>query len=321
MRCVFMGTPDFACPSLRAVARSAHDVVLVVSQPNRARGRGKKVQPTPVAALASELGVECRALEKGKSARLHLYDQVMQLQPDVIVVVAFGHIIREPLLTGPSWGCVNVHASALPRWRGPAPIHRAIVAGDRETGVCTMRLEAGVDTGPVYDCARTAIEPHETASDLHDRLAHLGAELLVATLDDMQGGVAIASPQAEEGVTHAPLLSKAEGSCDFSLDAQQVHDRIRGLWPWPAVSVLRGDERLKLVRSEVAGEEQASDAAPGTVLTVEGDAVSIRCGRGVLRLLQVQPPGKRPMSAADYAHGYRLTPGETLRPLDGFTVV
>ncbi len=322
MRIVFMGTPEFACPSLRGIVASEHEVALVVSQPNRAKGRGKKVQPTPVAALAQELGLPVCALEKGKASRLELYDRVLQLEPDVIVVVAFGHIIREPLLDAPPWGCLNVHASALPRWRGPAPIHRAIVAGDESTGVCTMRLERGVDTGPVYKCATTPIGPGETAGELHDRLAELGATLLVATLDEMQRGVAQARPQDSEGATHAPMLSKAEGSCDFSFSASHVHDRIRGLFPWPAVSVLRGDERLKLVTSEIDPDTFAqAEATPGTIVAIDDNAVVVQCGKGRLRLLELQPPGKRAMPAADFARGYHLATGEMFRPLIDFAPV
>jgi methionyl-tRNA formyltransferase len=315
VRLAFLGTPDFACPSLAALVAAGHDVALVVSQPDKVRGRGRKPSPTPVRALADRLNLGHTVLERGRVAREALYEHVLDLAPEVVVVVAFGHILREPLLHGAPFGCVNVHASLLPRWRGPAPIHRAIVAGDTLTGVCTMELEAGVDTGGIYLQRETPIGPEETAGDVHDRLARLGAEVLVETLEDLPRGLR-PRPQGEEGMTHAPLLRREEGSVAFDQAARTCHDRVRGLSPWPAVTVLHGDRRLKLLRTRSA--DARPDASPGTVIAVGRESFSVACGVGALEVLEVQPQAKRAMGAADYARGYRLQAGDVLRTLPDF---
>ena len=294
MRAVFCGTPEFAVPSLEATVDAGVDVPLVVSQPDRVRGRRGKPTPSPVRARALELGLETAVLEKG--GRADLYARILDTKPDLVVVVAFGHIIREPLLTGAPLGCVNVHASLLPRWRGPAPIHTAILAGDTETGVCTMKLEAGVDTGDVYECARTGIGSNETAGELHDRLAALGAATLASTLKGLDAGTLEATAQPEEGITHAPMLDRAEGSVDFTRTAQQVHDRIRGLHPWPGVAVMWEGQRLKLSSSQVVD----ASGEPGQVLSID-DGVVVGCGEGAVRIGSVQGEGKRAMTAAEFS--------------------
>jgi methionyl-tRNA formyltransferase len=312
MRAVFCGTPEFAVPSLDALVEAGFELPLVVSQPDRVRGRRGRPTPSPVRARALELGLETVVLEKGH--RDELYRRVLATDPDVVVVVAFGHIIREPLLTGARFGCVNVHASLLPRWRGPAPIHTAIIAGDRETGVCTMKLEAGVDTGDVYECARTQIGPEETAGELHDRLARLGAGVLVTTLSGLDGGTLEATPQPLEGITHAPMLDRREGSVDFDHPAREVHDRIRGLQPWPGIAVEWEGRRLKLSGSRIGRGE----GAPGEILAVDGDAVVVACGTGAVRIGRIQAEGKRPVTGPEFSRGHGMVSGQRLRPVDGF---
>lgn len=313
MRLVFCGTPGFAVPALAAVLDAGLDVPLVVSQPDRVRGRRRKPEPSPVRQLALDRGVETAVLEKGQRAAL--YERILATAPDLVVVVAFGHIVREPLLSGPRLGCLNVHASLLPRWRGPAPIHTAIVAGDDESGVCTMQLAAGVDTGDVYDCARTPIGPDETAAGLHDRLATLGAQLLVRTLADLDAGRARPRPQPAEGITHAPMLERSEGSVDFDQPAQRIHDRIRGLHPWPGTAVDWEGRRLKLSASQpVAG---AAGGEPGLVLSVE-DGLLVAAADGAVRIRTVQAEGTRALAADEFARGHGLRAGQVLRPLPDF---
>ena len=314
MRVVFCGTPEFAVPALNSLIESGVDVPLVVSQPDRVRGRRGRPVPSPVRQRALDHDLATAVLEKGQ--RDSLYERILGTRPDVVVVVAFGHIIREPLLNGARLGCVNVHASLLPRWRGPAPIHTAIVAGDRETGVCTMKLAQGVDTGEVFECARTGIGERETAGELHDRLAVLGASTLLSTLDGLDRGVVEARPQSTEGITHAPMLTRSEGSVDFDRPAREVHNRVRGFDPWPATSVDWGGRRLKISGSEPVALRH--DASPGNILSVE-DGLLVACADAAVRFSRVQAEGKRPVSAGEFARGHGLAPGQRLWPVEGFS--
>jgi methionyl-tRNA formyltransferase len=313
MRAVFCGTPDFAVPALNSMIGAEIDIPLVVSQPDRVRGRRGKPLPSPVRQCALDHELPTAVLEKGQ--RSSLYEQILGTKPDVIVVVAFGHIIREPLLNGTHLGCVNVHASLLPRWRGPAPIHTAIVAGDRETGVCTMKLGAGVDTGDVFECVRIGIGERETAGELHDRLASLGASTLLSTLEKLDRGVIEAVAQPTEGITRAPMLARAEGSVDFNRTAREVHDRIRGLDPWPATSVDWDGRRLKVSESEPV--EVRHDASPGEVISVD-NGLLVACADSAVRISRIQAEGKRPVSPGEFARGHGLKSGDRLRPVEGF---
>ncbi|HKK72270.1 MAG TPA: methionyl-tRNA formyltransferase [Candidatus Krumholzibacteria bacterium] len=319
MRAVFCGSPDFAVPALDAVVDAGFEVPLVVSQPDRVRGRRGKATPTPVRARGVERGLDTAVLERGKANRVALYERVLALEPDIVLVVAFGHIVREPLLGGARLGCLNVHASLLPRWRGPAPIHTAIVAGDDETGVCTMELAAGVDTGDVYDVSRTSIEPNLTAGELHDRLAVLGADLLVSTLRRLDEGDTHATPQPEEGITHAPMLSKSEGSVDFDAPCRRVHDRVRGFDPWPGVTVRSGEVHLKLSGSRALS--LPAREAPGTIETIDDEGMLVACADDLLLVRRVQPAGRRPMRPIECARGHGLAVGAALRPVEGFEPV
>jgi methionyl-tRNA formyltransferase len=317
MRVVFCGTPEFAVGSLQALVDDAFEVALVVSQPDKVRGRRGRPEPSPVLARARALGLPDAVLERGRARREELYARILELRPDVVVVVAFGHIVREPLLHGAPYGCVNVHASSLPRWRGPAPIHTAIVAGDRETGVCTMQLAEGVDTGAVYLHEAVGIGEDETAGQLHDRLAAIGAALLPRTLRGLAEGSLRAIAQDEAGATHAPMLDKGEGSVDFDAPARRVHDRIRGFDPWPGVTVVLGDRRLKLASSSspTLGDH---GALPGTVLEIDDARMTIACADGTVRIASVQAEGKRASAPAAYARGHALRVGDRLDPLPGF---
>ena len=293
MRVIFMGTPEFSVPALRAIA-ARHEVVAVYSQPPRAAGRGQKPRPSPVQAAAEALGLAVRTPARLKSPE----DQAdfAALGADVAVVVAYGLILPQPVLDAPRLGCLNIHASILPRWRGAAPIHRAVMAGDAETGVAIMQMEAGLDTGPVLAEARTPIGAGDTTADLHDRLAEMGAGLIVDVLDRLP---LPAVPQAAEGITYAAKIDKAEARIDWSRPAAEVDRLIRGLSPFPGAWCLAGDERLKLLRSRVVPGE----GAPGAVL----DGFTIACGQGAVEILEAQREGKRPMPAAEVLRGLTLT--------------
>ena len=292
MRVIFMGTPDFSVPALRAIA-ARHEVVAVYSQPPRAAGRGQKPRPSPVQRAAEELGLPVRVPARLKSAE----DQAdfAALGADVAVVVAYGLILPQTVLDAPRLGCLNIHASLLPRWRGAAPIHRAVMAGDAETGVAIMQMEAGLDTGPVLAEARTRIGAGDTTADLHDRLAGMGAGLIVEVLDRLP---LAAVPQAAEGVTSAAKIDKAEARIDWTRPAAEIDRQIRGLSPFPGAWCLIGDERVKLLRSRLAEGE----GAPGQVLS----GFAVACGKGAIEVLEAQREGKRPMPAAEVLRGLHL---------------
>ncbi len=292
MRVIFMGTPDFSVPVLRAIA-ARHEVVAVYSQPPRAAGRGQKPRPSPVQRAAEELGLMVRVPERLKSPE----DQAdfAALGADIAVVVAYGLILPQVVLDAPRLGCLNIHASLLPRWRGAAPIHRAVMAGDADTGVAIMQMEAGLDTGPVLAEARTAIGPEDTTADLHDRLAGMGANLIVDVLERLP---LAAVPQAAEGVTYAAKIDKAEARIDWSRPAAEVDLLIRGLSPFPGAWCLIGEERVKLLRSRLI----PASGAPGEVLS----GFRVACGQGAIEVLEAQREGKRPMPAEEILRGMSL---------------
>jgi len=294
MRVVFMGTPEFSVPALRAIA-ARHQVVCAYSQPPRAAGRGQKPRPSPVQATAEALGIPVRTPLRLKDAEAQA--EFAALGADVAVVVAYGLILPQPVLDAPRLGCLNIHASLLPRWRGAAPIHRAVMAGDAETGVAIMQMEAGLDTGPVLAEARTAIGAEDTTADLHDRLAAMGAALIVDVLDRLP---LPALPQPAEGVTYAAKIDKAEARVDWTRPAAEVDRLIRGLSPFPGAWCLAGSERLKLLRSRVV----AGSGAPGEVL----DGLTVACGEGAVEITEVQREGRRAVPAAEALRGMALPP-------------
>ncbi|MCB2126926.1 MAG: methionyl-tRNA formyltransferase [Rhodobacteraceae bacterium] len=293
MRVIFMGTPEFSVPALQAV-HAAHEIVSVYSQPPRPAGRGKKDRPSPVQARAEALGLPVRHPASLKSPEAQA--EFAALKSDVAVVVAYGLILPQPVLDAPARGCLNIHASLLPRWRGAAPIHRAVMAGDAETGVSIMRMEAGLDTGPVLLCARTPIGPEETTAELHDRLAAMGAAAILEALGRLDRLTPV--PQPEAGVTYAAKIDKAEARVDWSRPAEEVDRLIRGLSPFPGAWVEIGGERVKLLRSRLA----EGRGAPGTVLA----GFTIACGSGTVQITEAQREGKRPMPAAEVLRGLVL---------------
>jgi methionyl-tRNA formyltransferase len=297
MRIVFMGTPDFSVPVLDALVEAGHEIACVYCQPPRPAGRGKKDRPSPVQRRAEALGLPVRHPVSLKSPEAQA--EFAALGADVGVVVAYGLILPQAVLDAPRHGCLNIHASLLPRWRGAAPIQRAIMAGDAETGVCIMQMEAGLDTGPVLLRKVLEIGPEQTAGDLHDRLSVLGASAIVEALDRL--GSLTPEQQPEAGVTYAQKIDKAEARIDWNGDAVDIDRTIRGLSPFPGAWTVVDGKRVKLLRTRVA----EGTGAPGTVLP----GGLIACGTGAISLIEVQPEGKGPMSAEDWLRGARLRPG------------
>jgi methionyl-tRNA formyltransferase len=307
LRVVFMGTPDFSVPVLAEIIGQGHEVVGVYSPPPPPARRGMEMQKSPVHITAEQFGLPVFTPKSLKKAEAQA--EFAALSADVAVVVAYGLILPKAVLDAPALGCLNLHASLLPRWRGAAPIQRAIMAGDGETGVMVMRMEEGLDTGPVGMAERLAIAPGMTAGELHDRLMRLGADLMARALAALERGALQFRPQAEAGVTYAAKLSNAETRVDWSLSAQAVHDHIRGLSPFPGAYLEadwgQGRQRLKLLRSEVVD----GSGTPGTTLD---SRLTIACGSGAIRLLEVQRAGKGPMKVADFLNGARIGAGVSL---------
>lgn len=308
LRVAFFGTPALALPTLNALLDRPDlcEVVLVVAQPDKPAGRGRKLRPPPVAKRATEVGLP---LLQPRRVRTGAFPEALEaLDLDVAVVIAYGRILTTRHLETPRFGCINVHASLLPAWRGAGPIQWALANGDAETGVTTMWMEEGLDTGPMLRVEREPIRDDDTASTLGARLSELGATTLIATLEDLVAGRLTATPQPEQGVSLAPLLSKTDGRVDWSRDARAVSAHARGMTPWPgAVCGYRGGE-LKIHRVALADGE----GAPGTVLKADGDGIVVACGDGAVVLTRVQPPGKRALDVADFLNGYPLDVGESL---------
>lgn len=309
-----MGTPAFAVPSLEAVAAAGHEVCAVVTQPDRPVGRGGRVRPSPVKETAQRLGIP--VLQPERVRRPAAVAELAAVQADCFVVVAFGQILPRSVLELPRYGCINVHASLLPAYRGAAPIHWAVLNGETETGVTTMWMDEGLDTGDMLLKTRLPIGPDETTGELHDRLAVAGAELLVESLALIERGEAPREPQNPDLATYAPLLLPEHERVDWSQPAQAVHNQIRGLCPWPGAYTPSPLGRLKLWRSRLDGAAPpdraatgGDGAAPGTVLAVDADGIWVQCGDTALRLTEVQPENKRPMPADAFARGYRVAPG------------
>ncbi|MGE8229989.1 methionyl-tRNA formyltransferase [Stenotrophomonas hibiscicola] len=301
MRIVFAGTPEFAVSSLRAAARH-HEVVAVYTQPDRPAGRGRGLAPSPVKLEAVARGIPVYQPEslKDEAAQRQLRD----LQPDLMVVVAYGLILPKAVLAIPTHGCWNVHASLLPRWRGAAPIQRAIQAGDAKTGVCLMQMEAGLDTGPVLLHQELPIAATDTGGQLHDKLAELGAQVLSDGLGLLRAGIKpIARPQPEQGVTYAHKLDKAEARLDWAQDAGALARTVRAFNPWPIAEATLAGERVR-IHGAVALEADHGQA-PGTVLAASRDGIDIACGRGALRLRVLQREGGKAITAADYLNARR----------------
>lgn len=303
LKIVFAGTPEFALPALDALLASPHHVVAVYTQPDRPAGRGRKLTPSPVKVRALEHGVPVMQPRSLKPAQVQ--DELAAFTPDVMVVVAYGLLLPATVLAIPRHGCLNIHASLLPRWRGAAPIQRAILAGDRETGVTIMQMDAGLDTGAMLVTVNCPIGVDDTSQTLHDRLAKLGAGALLSTLEQLQTGHLQPRPQTDQGVTYASKIEKAEAQMDWRQTAAELARRVQAFNPWPVAQTDLDGKVLRIWRAHALAEH--SEAAPGTVMRAGRDGIAVATGDGVLLLTEVQLPGRKPMPAAAFVNAHDPT--------------
>jgi methionyl-tRNA formyltransferase len=310
LRVVFFGTPEFAVPTLDALLASRHRVRGVVTQPDRPRGRGQRTSDSPVKTRAVAAGVP--VLQPFSLKDSAFVPALQSLQADLGVVAAYGKILTDSVLAVPRLGMLNVHASLLPRHRGAAPVHRAILAGDVETGVTIMRVVKALDAGPMLAAAGRPIGPDETSEDVERDLASLGASLLVRTLDDLANGESRETPQDDSRATYAHRLVKEDGVINWEWPARRVHNQVRGLHPWPHAFTFHGGSRLIVLRTSVP--DKPADRPPGTILAARGDELSIATGDGTLDIIQLQAEGKRPMTPREFLAGHRLPQGERFSP-------
>ncbi len=327
MRIVFMGTPDFSVPILEALVTAGHQVVGVVTQPDKPKGRGKAVLMTPVKEKALELGLS--VYQPIKVRAQESVDLLRGLKPDVMVVAAFGQILPKSVLEIPPLGCVNVHSSLLPRYRGAAPIQWVIINGEKETGVTTMMMDEGLDTGDVLEKVVVPIEPDETGGSLHDKLSHAGARLILSTLEKLENGTAVRIPQTDEDTCYAKMLNKAMGDIDWSMSAVSIERLVRGLSPWPGTYTHWNGKTLKIWKARVVEEkdglpertasasagkqpdsrERTDRAAFGQVVHVDRSSLLVKTGDGILALLELQPEGKKRMETDAFLRGYQVEEG------------
>ncbi|MDD4754014.1 MAG: methionyl-tRNA formyltransferase [Desulfitobacteriaceae bacterium] len=312
MRIIFMGSPDFAVPCLEEMFKSPHEVIAVVTQPDRPKGRGGKIRPTPVKVRAAGEGIPI--YQPGKVNSPEFIQQMRELKPDLAIVVAFGQILKPDLLNIPPLGCINVHASLLPKYRGSAPIHWAIINGEKETGVTTMYLDPGMDTGDMILAEKVLIADDDTVGSLHDKLALAGAEILGETVQLIAQGKAPRAPQDHEDATYAPLLKREHEFIDWKKSAREVYDMVRGMNPWPGAYTTFNDKVLKIWESIIDDEDVTG--VPGSVVqVVNGKGIKVQCRKGCLWLSKVQPEGSRPMGADAFARGHRVEAGMILGSL------
>ena len=309
MKVVFAGTPEFSVPALEALVDAGHELVAAYTQPDRPAGRGQKLSPSPVARRAEELGIPVK-----KPARLRGNDEALAelraLESDCMVVVAYGLILPQAVLDIPKAGCLNIHASLLPRWRGAAPIQRAVLAGDAQTGVTIMRMDAGLDTGPMLLADSMPLTPSTTAGEVHDALSRMGARMIVQALDGLERGDLTERPQPQDGVTYAPKLSKEEARLDWTLPADELVRRIHGYNPAPGAWCEWNGARIKILRAAVESADGAASA--GTVLAADTGGIRVQAGTGAVRLIELQRPGGRPAPAMS-AYGNRPPVSQPLR--------
>ena len=304
MKVIFAGTPEFAAQALRAILAAGHEVPLVLTQPDRPAGRGQKLQPSPVKQVALEHGIPVHQPERLKDPATH--QPIIEAAADVMVVAAYGLILPQVVLDMPRHGCLNIHGSLLPRWRGAAPIQRAIEAGDKASGIVIMQMEAGLDTGPMLLTESLPITDSDTAATLHDKLAAQGARLIVDALEKLPKLKVI--PQPEQGVTYAHKIEKAEAAIDWMQPAEQLARRIRAFNPFPGVTAKHGELILKFWQAyPVTGK-----GVPGTVLSAGAEGVVVACGDGALCLTELQKPGGKRLPAAEFLRGHPLLPGDRL---------
>lgn len=311
MRVVFWGTPDFAVESLKKLIESKHQVVAVVTQPDKPKGRGKKLTPPPVKALAKQYGIPVFQPEKVKNNK-ELYETLKKLKPDIFVVVAYGKILPEEIINLPKYKTINVHASLLPEYRGAAPIHRAIMEGKEKTGVCIMEITKELDAGDIYKCTEIPITERDDIFSLHDKLAKAGAELLLEVLDSIEKGNITKKPQEPAKATYAKPITKEEGKIDWRKSAREIFNQIRALKVWPKAFTEFRDKQIKILDSQVL-DESSEGTAGQIVEIIKGKGFVVQTGKGKILIKKVQFPSSKPISADDAVKGYHIKPGEKLK--------
>ena len=303
-----MGTPHFAVPALELLCQEDYEVALVVTQPDRPKGRGRKLVPPPVKVKATALDL---VVSQPATLKNNIFaEQITQLQPDFLVVIAFGRILPESILQLPKFGAINIHASLLPKYRGPAPIQWAVINAEPYTGVTTMFMDQGMDTGNILLTQKEPILPDDTAATLHDRMAKTGAELLIKTLKALAANKITPIPQDHSKATHAPLLKKQDGHINWQKSAEKLEAFIRGMTPWPGAFTFHNKKRLKIIKATPISESVPE--APGTILKAFPDELRVATGKGALSILEIQGPSGKRLGIADFLRGYRLSPGTVL---------
>ncbi|HHY13166.1 MAG TPA: methionyl-tRNA formyltransferase [Thermoanaerobacterales bacterium] len=309
MKVVFMGTPDFAVPSLKYLIDSPLNLLCVITQPDRMRGRGRKTTPTPVKKVAIDAGIKTIQPEKVNDGKV--MKVIKSMSPDIIVVAAYGQILSEELLGIPNIGCINVHASLLPKYRGAAPIHWAIINGEKETGITTMLMDKGMDTGDILLQEKLEITDNDTAGSLHDKLSEMGARVLRKTIDEIKQGKFAPIKQDDTKATYAPMLKKEDGLIKWTKDVEDIYNLVRGTNPWPGTFAFLGNNRLIIHKAEIYNKNK-QNTKPGTITGLEKDeGIIVSCKNGEILLKSVQPSGKRVMSGWDYVLGYPIDIGES----------
>jgi len=302
LKIVYAGTPDFAAVALQALIDSPHEIIAAYTQPDRPAGRGRKLKASPVKELAQEHNIPAYQPESLKSADEQA--KLADLQPDVMIVAAYGLLLPAEVLAIPRLGCLNIHASLLPRWRGAAPIQRAILAGDAETGITIMQMDVGLDTGDMLYKVTTPIEESDTAQTLHDRLADLGARAIVEALEGLQAGTLSAEKQDDTKACYAKKLHKGEATIDWSLTAEQIARQVAAFNPWPVAQTQHGEAILRIWEARALTESSSQPA--GSVIHADKQGIDVACGEGVLRILRLQRPGGKPQAAVDFLNAYKL---------------
>lgn len=305
---IFMGTPDFAVPSLKALSENGYHVLTVVTQPDRPKGRGRKIIPSPVKEAAQHIG--CDVMQPVSVKNKDFFDIISGLKPDMFIVVAYGHVLPKSILAIPETGAINLHASLLPKYRGPAPIQWAIINGEKETGVTTMLMDEGLDTGDILLSSKEKITEVDTSATLHDRLAVLGADLLIKTLKSLENNAITPIVQKHAGATYAPLLKKSNGRIVWGKNAEQISCFIRGVTPWPGAFTFQDNKRLKIFSAEPIRVE--TDETPGTVIKGFPDELRIATGKGVLSVTEIQGASGKRLLIKDFLMGNPMPPGAVL---------
>lgn len=306
MRIIFMGTPDFSVPTLESLIASRHEIIAVVTQPDKPKGRGKEVQMTPVKETALQHGIPVYQPVRAREASF--VEEMRSLAPDVMVVIAFGQILSKELLEVPGLGCVNIHASLLPKYRGAAPIQWAVINGDQETGITTMMMDVGMDTGDMLEKLVIPLDEKETGGSLFDRMSLLGGDLILSTLDKLEDGTLVRIPQNHEEATHVKKIEKSMGDIDWTMEAAAIERLIRGLNPWPSAYTRWNGRMLKIWEADVEADGQAGEA--GEVLAAAGSDLRVQTGSGILNIRSLQPEGKKRMDTAAFLRGYPVKAGE-----------